>query len=111
MSVEETLVGVSDRVGMDAERVRSDVLRFLEEQLRLRSVVGLKLGGVSKDEKGYPDVVLGMSQRAHAMWVEEMGKEETSECRHMREKMTGGWICHRVRTKVEVLEALSKVRG
>ena len=108
MSETETLVGVSDRVVMDAERVRADVLRFVEEQLKLRGTVGMRLGGASKDERGYPDVVFGLGHKAHAMWVEEMGVEETSECRHMRERMAGGWICHRVKTKVEVLSAMSR---
>ena len=108
MSEVETLVGVSDRVGMEADRVRVEVLRFVEEQLRLRGAVGMRLGGASKEEKGYPDVVFGVGHRAHAMWVEELGKEETSECRSMRERMSGGWICHVVRTKVEALSAMSR---
>lgn len=106
----ETLAGVPDRVGMEAGRVRSDVLRFVEEQLRLRGTIGMRLGGASKDEKGYPDVIFGLNQRAHAMWVEEMGIEESAESRNMRERMSGGWICHKVKTKVEVLEAMSKVK-
>jgi hypothetical protein len=44
------------------------------------------------------------------MWVEEMGIEESAESRNMRERMAGGWICHKVKTKVEVLEAMSKVK-
>jgi len=102
--------GFNARLDIEAERVAADVLRFLEEQLALRGVIGVRLGGEMKARRGYPDVVFGLNCRAHAIWVDVNQAEESAECRHMREKMSGGWICHRVGDKTGVLEALSKSR-